>query len=216
MNSYQLRNKVINEELDYLMLSQLLSDYASPRDKITLLLNRHVLMRVKKGLYVFGPEFAREAYSKATLANLLYGPSAISMIYALSFYGIVPERVETVTSITPKRNKQFVTPVGQFSYRYLELCSYSVGLTQVNLDKTHNIIIATPEKALADEIILNLPRDTLLTQNEIIDYLFEDLRIDESSFEKFNYIRLAEIALTYQDRRITLLFEFLKEKYLKW
>jgi hypothetical protein len=33
-------------------------------------------VRVKKGLYVFGPEASRGPYSPATLANQIYGPSA--------------------------------------------------------------------------------------------------------------------------------------------
>ena len=37
---------------DYQFLTQLLKDYASPRNKINLMLKNGELLRVKKGLYV--------------------------------------------------------------------------------------------------------------------------------------------------------------------
>ena len=61
----------------------------------------------KKGLYIFGKSVALQPYSKEVLANLIYGPSAISLSYALSYYGLIPERVHIVTSITNNRIKTF-------------------------------------------------------------------------------------------------------------
>src|SRR5205085_9208942 len=100
------------EEIDYQFLLSLLLEYARPREKISAWLKSGELIRVKKGLYIFGPQVAQGPYSPEVLANLIYGPSAISLNYALSFYGLIPERVTTITSITNKRNKQFSTAVG--------------------------------------------------------------------------------------------------------
>ena len=55
--------------------------------------------------------------STEILANLIYGPSSISLDYALYYYGLIPEHVRVVTSITPQRNKIFNTPIGQFTSR---------------------------------------------------------------------------------------------------
>lgn len=45
-----LRKAIPWEEFDYQALLQVLKDYAHPRDKITDLLAKGVLVRVKKGL----------------------------------------------------------------------------------------------------------------------------------------------------------------------
>src|SRR5262245_31791812 len=115
----EIRKSVVNEEIDYLLLTSLLKQYKRPRDKITQLLKSGALIRVKKGLYIFGSRYAKKPYILETLANLIYGPSYISLEYALAFYGMIPERVEVLTSVTNKRDKIFKTPVGLFTYRYL-------------------------------------------------------------------------------------------------
>src|SRR5436190_9717139 len=93
-----LRKLAEKEIIDYTFLISVLSNYASPRDKITAWLKSGDLIRVKKGLYVFGKDVALTPFSHEVLANLIYGPSAISLSYALAFYGLIPERVTTVTS----------------------------------------------------------------------------------------------------------------------
>jgi hypothetical protein len=68
----------------------------------------------------------------------------------LSFYGLIPEKVETVTAITSKRKKKFTTPVGRFTYTYLNPSKYPIGVTQVAVAEKQYAIIATKEKALVD------------------------------------------------------------------
>jgi len=108
--SSQLRKIAPIEEIDYNFLKSALAGYNHPRVKINDLLKQGKIIRVKKGLYVFGSELAQQPFLKETLANLIYGPSYISLEYALAFYGLIPERVEEVTSVTNKRNKSFNTP----------------------------------------------------------------------------------------------------------
>ena len=89
--------------------------------------------------------------SRELLANLIYGPSYISLDYALSYHGLIPERVETVTSVTLGRSRTFTTPYGMFSYRRLSQSRYAVG----GLLAEHgdlSFLIASPEKALADKV----------------------------------------------------------------
>ena len=112
-----LRAKIEGEEFDYQTLLDALRGYASPRDAITGLLRDRVIIRVKKGLYVFGPAYARRPYSRELLANLIYGPSYVSLDYALQHYGLIPEQVHAVTSLTVSRAKRFQTPIGLFIYR---------------------------------------------------------------------------------------------------
>ena len=55
----QLRADVPHEEFDYLALMKGLRGYARPRDRVTTLLRHQAIIRVKKGLYVFGPTYRR-------------------------------------------------------------------------------------------------------------------------------------------------------------
>jgi len=87
--------------IDYSYLMDLLKSYQSPRDKISRMIMKKEIIPVKKGLYVLSPEFGKPIDLKV-VANLIYGPSYISLEYALSYWGLIPEKVEEVTSITNK------------------------------------------------------------------------------------------------------------------
>ncbi len=208
----ELRKSVINEEIDYLLLTSLLKQYKRPRDKITQLLKAKALIRIKKGLYVFGQRVAKKPYILETLANLIYGPSYISLEYALAFYGMIPERVEVITSVTSKREKTFQTPVGLFTYRYLNVKKYSIGLTEILIDDSHPVFFATPEKALADKIILESPGLKLNKREDIAQYLYEDLRLYSKKIDKLNIKKLEEIALIYSNKNLNSLVTFLEGK----
>jgi predicted transcriptional regulator of viral defense system len=208
MNAYQLYAQANREVVDYLFLKSALAELAYPRDKITELLRAHALVRVKKGLYVFGPDIAREPYHLETLANLIYGPSAISLEYALAFYGFIPERVATITSVTNKRNKYFSTPVGEFSYRYLHPDKYAVGLNRVLLNEKYPILIATPEKALADVLVLSTPKK-LKNLTQLETYLLQDLRMDTEQLALLNLEGMQEIASVYHHANINLMLEYM-------
>ena len=85
-----LREQIKTEEFDYRMLMQALKWYKKPRDAISRLLREGSILRVKKGLYVFGERYRRGVICKESLANLIYGPSYISLEYALAYHGLWP------------------------------------------------------------------------------------------------------------------------------
>lgn len=145
------------------------------------------------------------------MANLIYGPSAISLNYALSFYGLIPERTITITSITNKRNKLFITPVGEFTYTYLNNKKYSVGIDLLAQSKDHFVLMATPEKALCDFIHLVDKNISLNTINEVEAYLFQDLRLDQTILRTFRINTLLEICKAYQDARLDLVATFIQQ-----
>jgi hypothetical protein len=213
MKFKSLRSQTTSEIIDYLQLSRLLAvDYLRPRDKIRSLLKSKQIIRIKKGLYVFGKEESRGPFSKETLANLIYGPSAISLEYALSMYGMIPERVESITSITNKRDKVFNTPAGRFTYRYIHPSKYDVGITQIMLNEAHFVLIATPEKALADKLMLASENCIISNMVKLEAYLFEDLRLDESAVSKLRINRLQKIKERYKNKKVDLLFKFIVEQ----
>src|SRR3989304_6275909 len=147
-----LRRAINSEVFDYQQLMDCLAGYAKPRDKIRSMLKAGGVGRGKKGVYVFGEDYRRGPWSREILANLIYGPSYISLDYALSYYGFIPERVVVVTSVTSSRSRRFETPLGTFTYRRLSRPKYSIGIDQQTLDAGQYFLIASPAKALADKI----------------------------------------------------------------
>ncbi|MGD8798203.1 MAG: hypothetical protein PVJ44_06755 [Desulfobacterales bacterium] len=204
-----MRRHISHEEFDYQTLLHALGQYSRPRDKISDLLRKGVIVRVKKGIYIFGEDYRRRPFSREVLANLIYGPSYISLDYALHYFGLIPERVEAVTSVTTGRSRKYATPVGLFSYRMIPLAAFRIGMDRVELDDGRSFLIATPEKALADKI-----RDDrgngLQTQGRLMDYLENDLRVDPAALAKLNGAQLGEIARRYRSRKLQLLSDLLK------
>jgi predicted transcriptional regulator of viral defense system len=172
-------------------------------------LRKSVIVRVKKGIYIFGEDYRRRPFSREILANLIYGPSYISLDYALHYFGLIPERVEAVTSVTTGRSRRYATPVGLFRYRMIPLAAFRIGMDRVELDDGRSFLIATPEKALADKI-----RDDrgngLQTQGRLMDYLENDLRIDPEALAKLDRAQLGAIARRYRSRKLQLLSDLLK------
>lgn len=197
-----LRRRVGREEFDYQALMAALSEYANPRDKVTALLRRGEIIRVKKGLYVFGDELRLRPYSRELLANLAYGPSFVSLDSALSFHGLIPERVDALTSVTTKRPKIFVTPVGLFIYRQSPKNAFSMGMDRVDAGDVA-FLIATPERALADKVRDDRGR-ALCNQEEAARYLFDNLRIDEAGFRQMEPARLEELARGLGSRKVAM------------
>lgn len=199
-----LRKRIAYEEFDYQTLLDALEGYSHPRDKITSLLRKGVIIRVKKGLYVFGDDYRRKPYSRELLANLIYGPSYLSLEYALHYHGLIPERVEAMTSVTCGRSRTFATPVGLFVYRMIPMDAFRTGMDRMELEDGRSFLIAVPEKALTDKIVLD--RGTgVVTQGELHDYLRHDLRVDNAALRQLNPGRLAEIAGHYRSRKVQLL-----------
>jgi predicted transcriptional regulator of viral defense system len=200
----ELRKKVAGEEFDYQVLMDVLRGYEHPRDKITALLRQGIIIRVKKGIYIFGEKYSRGPFSREVLANMIYGPSYVSLDYALHYYGLIPERVEAVTSVTCGRGRRFSTPVGLFIYRMIHLRAYQVGIDQIEIEGDRPFLIATPEKALADKI--HDDRGTgIRTQEEMKDYLLKNLRVDPESLAKLDAEVFALIADRYRSKKIRLL-----------
>ncbi len=205
-----IRRAVDTDVLDYQQLMDCLGGYAKPRDKIRAMLRASEIIRVKKGIYVFGEDYRRGPWSREILANLIYGPSYISLDYALSYYGFIPERVVVVTSLTLSRSRRFETPVGLFTYRSLSRRKYSIGIDQQTLDSDQHFLIATPAKALADKIWTD-QRFTPRRTADFHAYLYEDLRINSEALNGIDRILLGSIAQQYGSRKIRLLCDYLHQ-----
>lgn len=139
---------------------------------------------------------------------MLYAPSYISLLYALSYYNLIPEKVSSITSITTKRKKEFRTPIGTFIYYALKREYYSLGISWKKQDKNRGFFIASPEKAIIDKLYFE---NVIQTQKEMSTYLFENLRIDESNLREFDVVLLENILQYYKKITMLNLIKILKK-----
>lgn len=204
MTNTSLLKSILYEEFDYQTLLDSLRGYAQPRMKISAMLAKGDIVRVKKGLYILGESLRRRPFCRELLANLIYGPSYISLEYALHYHGLTPERVETVTSVTCGRSRTFNSPVGTFSYRMIPMEAFRTGMDRIELDDGRSFLLAIPEKALADRVVADRGAG-ISTQKDLHDYLLDSLRIDPASLRALVPSRLTQIAQHYRSRRVRLL-----------
>lgn len=155
----------------------LLADYNSPKDKVSYMVKQGELIRIKRGFYCVSPDITGERLSTEIIANHLYGPSYVSLETALSFYNFIPERITSTQSIVIKRAKTFQSPLGRFSYRSVPEDYYPIGIRQEKSDSGNTFLIASPEKALCDLILLR-PNLRIVSQKAMSIFLTEYMRID--------------------------------------
>jgi predicted transcriptional regulator of viral defense system len=168
----------------HLML-EILKDYKRPNDKISELIKRGELLSIRRGLYIPGPETDLPVPDLLLIANHLRGPSYVSLEAALSYWGLIPERVYEITSITIQTAKKYNTPIGRFTYQYLPSPYYSFGIEIIQLTSKQSALIASREKAVCDKIILT-SGVTLRSMRQTKDFLLEDLRMDVHILRKLD------------------------------
>ena len=128
----------------------------------------------------------------------------MSLDFALAYHGLIPERVEALTSVTPIRSRRFATPVGLFLYRRIPARAYEAGVVRVEGERGQAFLIASPEKALADKIV-SMRGAPIVSIGEIERFLEEDLRIDAEAVRALSSERIDEYAGCYRSRRLRLL-----------
>ena len=195
--------------IDYQTLKDALVSYKSKRDKISHLIRTGEIYRIKKGLYVLNESYRQGNISLEHLSNLLYGPSYVSLEYALSYYGLIPEKVETVTAVTTGRTREFKTPLGVFTYRNITLSQFSLGMEIIEPQPDVRFMMASPEKALADFIQSQkgVPSNAAKQYEQ---YLFEDIRLDEKMLSRLTLRELEAFSAVYKSQKLSRLCNIIK------
>ncbi len=171
--------------LSHNIVMEALSSYGRPNDKISEMLKSGELLALRRGLYVPGPELDLPLPNNFLIANHLRGPSYISLESALSYWGLIPERVYEISSVTTKTSKTYETAIGRFSYQHLMTPYYSFGIKSIQLTEMQTAMVASPEKALCDKIILT-SGVLLRSIPQALDFLLEDMRLDEDLLRGFD------------------------------
>ena len=174
---------------DLSVLSSLYPTCAFINDKARRLEAEGKIVRLKKGLYVAKND--GKNLSIELIANHLYGPSYVSMSWALSYYGLIPERVYLVQSMTTKHSRNFTNSFGSFQYKSCSQDYFPIGITQQKHENL-SFLIATPEKALCDYI--NQHALNLRFVKEIGPWLEEDLRFEMEALPDLNLEIIAQCA----------------------
>lgn len=179
------------------------SEYCNKDTKLSREVNAGKLFRIINGLYETDPN--TPGY---LLAGSIYGPSYISFEYALSFYGLIPERVTTITCATfdKKKKKQYSTNFGTFTYRDIPVLAYPEEIL-LKEENNYSYQIATPEKALCDKLYTISP---LNNYSNLENMLFNDLRIDKEEFNKLNINKIDKLSKLYHSTNIELLAKYIR------
>ncbi len=172
------------------------------RNNLTRWVKKGYLLRLRQGYFAFAEYKGKSDYA-LYFANRMYRPSYISLHTALAFYGLIPEAVVQITSVTSIKTASFKNDFGEYSYRNVKE-SLMFGYELKPMADKRVIQFATPEKALLDLLYLhpyynNAQELEALRLDE--DYLHHDLKKD----------LLETHAATFQskalDQRVKLLFK---------
>lgn len=166
------------------VLIGLIGNFADTAKRLARMEHSGEIIRLKRGLYVVdGSDFGFPP-SMPICSNHIYGPSYVSLQWALSFYGLIPERVYSMTAVTVKRSRDFSNKLGRFTYMQVPEHYFHIGISIATNDGA-NFLIATPEKALCDMILAD-PYVPNLSIVALKRYLEEDLRFDTDELEHFD------------------------------
>lgn len=172
------------------------------RNNFTRWVKKGYLIRLRQGYFAFSEYKSRSDYS-LYFANRIYRPSYISLHTALSFYGMIPEAVVQITSVTTLKTASFSNGFAEYSYKNIKE-SLMFGYELRAMADNRTLQFATPEKALLDLLYLYPFYDN---EQEL-----EELRLDEDFLhDDFSKDLLMEYCAKFQskalDHRVRLLFK---------
>lgn len=180
-----------------------LNNYVNKNGKISRDVKNKKLFKIVKGLYETDPN--TPAY---LLAGSIYGPSYISFEYALSFYGMIPERVTTLTCATfnKKKVKEYNTSFGYFTYRDVPELAYPEDIILIE-EGNYSYLIASKEKALCDKLYSLKPLNSI---KNLKNMLIQDLRIDKEKLLELDLNKIKRLSELYHSSNVKLLVKFME------
>ena len=150
---------------------------------IKKLINKGILIPIKKGFYISSFFLDKIKGKNETeeyleyLAGIIRYPSYISLEYALAKYGLIPESVFRITSISKKTTKKYDNKLITFSYQKIK-DSLFMGFIEKKYG-IRTVRFATPSKALFDYLYLR----KFASDSEIENYLLKTSRINWLALE---------------------------------
>jgi predicted transcriptional regulator of viral defense system len=106
------------------------------------------ILALRRQMYTLADPYRKVPIQTACLANDLYLPSYLSGLWALGYFGMIPEKVVVYTSLTPRAPRRFKNAFGTFQYFHIKQ-DYFFGFSATQMNQ-QNVRLAEPEKALLD------------------------------------------------------------------
>jgi hypothetical protein len=178
-------SKYSDQPISTSLLLGLLKGYSRPYDKIMEMVNQGIIVQLRRGLYLTTSLVSTNTPEPFLIANHLYGPSYVSIDSALFHWGLIPERVFEISSVTPKTSKRFLAQNVVYSFTHLPLEYYPLGIQSLSLTEKQTVLIASPEKALCDKVITTSGIN-LRSRQQALAFLVEDLRIEKDQLRELN------------------------------
>lgn len=182
------------------------SDYANPLDKIKRDTDSGILIRINRGIYETDGNV-----NPCLLAASILSPSYLSFDYALSYYGLIPEKVFSITSASLglRKNKTFINKLGRYEYSDIPAEAFSEGLTYLE-NGEYVVKIATKEKAICDSLCKWRVVGSI---KELKELLFFDKRIYEEEFADCDFKLMVRLASLYKKTNLDLLIKLIRKEY---
>lgn len=166
--------------------------------------NKGLLSRLRQGYYTF-PEYRSKPDFALYFANRIYRPSYLSLHTALAFYGMIPEAVVQITSVTSLKTVSFINDFGEYSYKSLK-DELMFGYDLKPMADGRTLQLASPEKALLDLLYLY---PFYKTEQEL-----EELRLDDDFLQDdLNHELLEEYSLKFENKALEKRVQLLMKTY---
>ena len=194
-------------ELAFFDLPLIVQLSGEPKHQLVVQLHQWVqrkrLFRLRRGLYAWDEAYQKIPLSSLQVSNELYKPSYLSSTWALSYYGLVPEKGTLFTNVTTRVTRTFKNKLGTFLYSSLKkelfwgFISEKMEGVPVNL--------ASPEKALLDFFYL-YPGEW--SKARLLEMRFQNL-------EQVNEQKLVAYAHRSKSLRLVKIVDCFRKKILR-
>lgn len=149
------------------------------RNNLTRWIKKEYLIRLRQGYFTFA-EYKKKPDYPLYFAYRIYQPSYVSLHTALAFYGMIPEAVVQIVSVSSLKTASFSNDIGEYSYHSVKE-NLMFGYELKPMADSRAIQFATPEKALLDLLYLYPFYDSEQELEELRldeDYMQDDLNKD--------------------------------------
>lgn len=177
-------------------------------NNITRWVKNGYLVKLKRGWYVFS-ECLHDRDISLMIANQITTPSYLSLHFALAYYGMIPETIVQMTSVTTQKTARYENTTGIYTYQTINPKLF-FGYHPIPITSKHihgrNYMIATPEKALLDLLYLHTEYQT--------EEDFLQLRLDEDYLQyELNQTRLNEYLQRWNSPQLNKRVKILLKAY---
>lgn len=150
------------------------------RNNITRWVSAGRLVKLRRGWYALS-ECAKERDFAPYVAGKMVNPSYLSLQWALSYYGMIPESIVSFTSVTTLKPQHYDNALGNFVYQSMSPRLF-FGFEPRALSNSRVYMMATPEKALLDLLYLHpeyCSEEDMAELRLDDDYLAEELDVNQ-------------------------------------